>query len=145
MTWVNTGGDFYPGADRGWAFGSGAGGSYVLWNHRHGIVFAGFGVETGPTNNGIPHIIEAHLAAGTVTNPKMERNSNEWKIVPKGNGGVLYHVSEEPVTAWHYAPEVQILDNSAYPNRDKRQLAGAFYDLYAPLQRLANACDVSVA
>ncbi|MGH9847972.1 MAG: hypothetical protein ACREEM_55505, partial [Blastocatellia bacterium] len=62
MTWVNTDGDFYPGAGRGWAFGSGAGGSYVLWNHRHGIVFAGFGVETGPTKNGIPHVIEANLA-----------------------------------------------------------------------------------
>jgi len=39
----------------------------------------------------------------------------DWKLVPKGNSGVLYHVSEEPVTAWHYAPEVQILDNPAYP------------------------------
>ncbi|KPK49792.1 MAG: hypothetical protein AMK72_03630 [Planctomycetes bacterium SM23_25] len=29
----------------------------------------------------------------------------EWKIVAKGNSGVLYHVSEEPVTAWHYAPD----------------------------------------
>ena len=56
----------------------------------------------------------------------------EWKLVPKGNSGVLYHVSEEPVTAWHYAPEVQILDNPAYPKNDRRQLAGACYDLYAP-------------
>src|SRR5689334_7388799 len=24
----------------------------------------------------------------------------EWKTVPSGNSGVLYHVSEEPVTAW---------------------------------------------
>jgi hypothetical protein len=58
--------------------------------------------------------------------------SLEWKIVSNGNSGVLYHVSEEPVTAWHYAPEVQILDNSTHPNRDKRQLAAACYDLYAP-------------
>jgi len=56
----------------------------------------------------------------------------DWKVVRKGNSGVLYHVSEEPITSWHYAPEVQILDNSAYPTRDKRQLAGACYDLYAP-------------
>lgn len=62
LTWVNTDGDFYPGADRGWAFGAGAGGSYVLWNHRFGIVFAGFGIDTGPTAHGIPHVIEAHLA-----------------------------------------------------------------------------------
>jgi hypothetical protein len=56
----------------------------------------------------------------------------EWKVVSAGNSGVLYHVSEEPITAWHYAPEVQILDNTAHPNRDRRQHAGACYDLYAP-------------
>ena len=56
----------------------------------------------------------------------------EWKIGPKGNSGVLYHVSEKPVTAWHFAPEVQVLDNTAHVNRDKRQLAAACYDLYAP-------------
>lgn len=58
--------------------------------------------------------------------------SLEWKVVREGNSGVLYHVSEEPVTSWHFAPEVQVLDNSAHPTRDKRQLAGACYDLYAP-------------
>jgi hypothetical protein len=56
----------------------------------------------------------------------------EWKVLKNGNSGVLYHVSEEPITSWHLAPEVQILDNSAHPKRDKRQLAGACYDLYAP-------------
>jgi hypothetical protein len=56
----------------------------------------------------------------------------EWKIVKGGNSGILYHVSEEPVTAWHYAPEMQVLDNSIWDKRDKRQLAGACYDLYAP-------------
>jgi len=56
----------------------------------------------------------------------------EWKVVANGNSGVLYHVSEEPVTAWHHAPEVQILDNGPWAKRDKRQHAGACYDLYAP-------------
>lgn len=56
----------------------------------------------------------------------------EWKTVRNGNAGVLYHVSEEPPTSWHFAPEVQILDNTTHPTRDKRQLAGACYDLYAP-------------
>ena len=56
----------------------------------------------------------------------------EWKIVAKGNSGVLYHVSEEPITAWHWAPEVQVLDNTAHPGRSTKQLAGACYDLYAP-------------
>jgi len=56
----------------------------------------------------------------------------EWKLVPNGNSGVLYHVSEEPATAWHYAPEVQLLDNSAHRTRNPKQLAAACYDLYAP-------------
>ena len=60
--------------------------------------------------------------------------SLEYKLVPNGNSGVLYHVSEEPITAWHYAPEVQLLDNTAHRTRDSRQLAGACYDLYAPSQ-----------
>lgn len=30
MTWVNTDGDFYPGADRAWAWAAGAGGTRVL-------------------------------------------------------------------------------------------------------------------
>ena len=58
--------------------------------------------------------------------------SLEWKLVSEGNSGVLYHVSEEPITAWHYAPEVQLLDNTAHPNRNRKQHAGACYDLYAP-------------
>ena len=56
----------------------------------------------------------------------------EYKTVANGNSGVLYHVSEEPITAWHYAPEVQLLDNSAHPTRSKLELAAACYDVYAP-------------
>ncbi len=78
MTWVNTDGNFYPGADRAWAFGAGAGGSYVLWNHRYGIVFAGFGVDTRPTRAGIPQVLEAGirgpnpLATGRKLDPEGE-------------------------------------------------------------------------
>jgi hypothetical protein len=64
--------------------------------------------------------------------------SLEWKVVPEGNSGVLYHVSEEPPTSWHYAPEVQVLDNTAHPNRSKLELAGACYDLYAPSKDVTN-------
>ena len=61
MTWVNTDQDLYPGADAAWAYGAGAGGTYILWNHRNGIVFAGVAVKSGPTSNGIPHIIERNI------------------------------------------------------------------------------------
>ena len=59
MTWVNTDGNYYPGTDKAWAWGAGAGGSRVLWNHRNGIVFAGFSVPSGPSSDGIPHAIES--------------------------------------------------------------------------------------
>jgi CubicO group peptidase (beta-lactamase class C family) len=73
MTWVNTDGDYYPGADRAWAWAAGAGGSVVLWNHSNGIVFAGFDINTGPTSHGIPHIIESCIASD---NPLAQGESN---------------------------------------------------------------------
>jgi hypothetical protein len=56
----------------------------------------------------------------------------EWRIVAGGNSGILFRVTEDAETSWHVAPEMQVLDNTKHPNRDKRQLAGACYDLYAP-------------
>ena len=60
--------------------------------------------------------------------------SVQWKIVSNGNSGILYRVTENAVTSWHVAPEMQVLDNTKHPNRKKSQLAGALYDLYAPSQ-----------
>lgn len=59
----------------------------------------------------------------------------EWKIVDRaGNSGIVLRASEDALTSWHTGPEVQILDNAAYPGRSVRQLAGACYDLYAPVK-----------
>jgi hypothetical protein len=58
LTWVNTEGDYFPGADRAWAWGAGIGGMIVLWNHANGIVFAGAGVNMSPSSVGLPHVIE---------------------------------------------------------------------------------------
>lgn len=63
----------------------------------------------------------------------------EWRLVEGGNSGILFRVSEDAVTSWHTAPEMQVLDNSKHPTRKKEQLAGACYDLYAPSK------DVTVA
>lgn len=66
LTWLNTDQDVYPGADAGWAWDAGAGGSYVLWNHKFGIVFAAAGrTEQGPppAKEGVPQIIERNLTA----------------------------------------------------------------------------------
>lgn len=57
----------------------------------------------------------------------------EWRLMDRGgNSGIILRASEDAVTSWHTGPEVQVLDNAAYPGRDPRQLAGACYDLYAP-------------
>ena len=61
LTWVNTAGDYFPGAGRAWAWAAGAGGTRTLWNHRLGIVWAGIGLDTPPSALGVPQIIEAHL------------------------------------------------------------------------------------
>ncbi|MCK4785615.1 MAG: DUF5060 domain-containing protein, partial [Desulfobacteraceae bacterium] len=80
MTWVNTDQDLYSGADAAWANGAGAGGTYILWNHRNGIVFAGVSVKTGPTPNGIPHIIERNI---TGPNPLVAKYRGKIGIFPK--------------------------------------------------------------
>jgi hypothetical protein len=59
MTWVNTDRDVHPGADPGWAWAWGAGGSTVLWNHRHGIVYASRGTDW---RSRVPTLIEAQIA-----------------------------------------------------------------------------------
>ena len=58
----------------------------------------------------------------------------QWRIVSNGNSGILYRVTEDAITAWHVAPEMQVLDNTKHPNRKKSQLAGALYDLYSPAE-----------
>lgn len=63
LTWVNTDGDFYPGADKAWAAGMGAGGSIVMWNRNNGLVFAANGLKVSPTSN-LPRLIEQ-----TITRP----------------------------------------------------------------------------
>jgi hypothetical protein len=54
----------------------------------------------------------------------------EWKISPKGNSGVMYHVGETPERSYYSGPEYQVLDNSR--GEPPLQRAGALYDLYAP-------------
>lgn len=58
----------------------------------------------------------------------------QWKIVSNGNSGILYRVTEDAITSWHVAPEMQVLDNTKHLKRKKSQLAGALYDLYAPAE-----------
>ena len=65
LTWTHSDGDYFPGADPSWAFGAGAGGSYILWNHRLGVVFAAVALEMAPLADSVPHLIESCTLGGT--------------------------------------------------------------------------------
>ena len=55
----------------------------------------------------------------------------DWKISPKGNSGVMFHVTENGDETYWSGPEYQVLDNA----RGERPLeqAGSLYALYAPI------------
>ncbi|HOD84432.1 MAG: hypothetical protein BWX88_04275 [Planctomycetes bacterium ADurb.Bin126] len=59
----------------------------------------------------------------------------QWRIMDRaGNSGIILRATEDAVTSWHTGPEMQVLDNTGYPTRNKKQLAGACYDLYEPVK-----------
>ena len=55
----------------------------------------------------------------------------EWKISPKGNSGIMYHVAETDGATYMTGPEMQVLDNSV-AGGDLKVSAGADYALHAP-------------
>tara|TARA_Y100000588_G_scaffold120102_1_gene131478 strand:+ start:895 stop:1560 length:666 start_codon:yes stop_codon:yes gene_type:complete len=57
----------------------------------------------------------------------------EWKLQSGGNSGIFYFATEEGNFIWQSAPEMQVLDNTAHPDRMRKVTsAGALYDLIAP-------------
>jgi len=57
----------------------------------------------------------------------------EWKISPRGNSGIMFHVSEDYDPTYLTGPEMQVLDNSVFEgNMDGKHAAGSNYDLQAP-------------
>ncbi len=56
----------------------------------------------------------------------------QWKISPKGNSGLMYHVLEVGDETYQSGPEYQILDNAHGEKPPER--AAALYALYAPSQ-----------
>ena len=62
LTWVNTDGDYFPGADTAWAAGKGLGGSIVLWNRHNGIVFVANGLSVASRSE-FPLLIEQGIVS----------------------------------------------------------------------------------
>ena len=56
----------------------------------------------------------------------------EWKIAPRGNSGIMYHVSETEGATYMTGPEMQVLDNATFDgNVDMLHAAGSDYGLHA--------------
>jgi hypothetical protein len=56
----------------------------------------------------------------------------QWRVGKGVNSGILYRAIEDAVTSWHVAPEMQVLENVGFGDRNPLHHAGALYDLYAP-------------
>jgi uncharacterized protein YceK len=58
----------------------------------------------------------------------------EWKIAPKSNSGIFFHVQEGVVNAiYESGPEYQLIDDHGWPGQLKTsQYSGANYDMHAP-------------
>lgn len=56
----------------------------------------------------------------------------DWRISTGGNSGVMYHVSEDQPASYMTGPEMQVLDDAAFPEAEAVHRAGADYALYAP-------------
>ena len=56
----------------------------------------------------------------------------QWRVGHGVNSGILYRVTEDAVTSWHVAPEMQVLEKVGFGDPNPLHHAGALYDLYAP-------------
>lgn len=89
---------------------------------------------------------EANRAEGAksiITNKKYENFhlKLEWKIKEGGNSGIFYGVLEQPDEEIYWsAPEVQIVDNSVFPDTmdAANRMAGSLYDLVPAEPQNAN-------
>lgn len=54
----------------------------------------------------------------------------DWKIGPKGNSGVMFHVTEDGTQTYQSGPEYQVLDNSR--GEPPLERAGGLFGLVAP-------------
>lgn len=104
----------------------------------------GFRQETFPTNGwridaGALRPIEDGKVIDLITR-KQYGNFElelEWRVDPKGNGGIFLHVSEDYPEVWHSGPEVQVLDDLEHPDAENpKTSAGSIYDLVAPTNKV---------
>lgn len=63
----------------------------------------------------------------------------DWKILPGGNSGVMYRVTEDNGATYESGPEYSLIDDEGYPDKlNDVQKSGANYDVHAPSSFKAN-------
>ncbi|MCH8215996.1 MAG: serine hydrolase [Planctomycetes bacterium] len=120
MTWVNSDGDLFPGADRHWARASGAGGTIVLWNHTNGYVFVGSGIQSLTDTSSLPLVLEGAIQG---ENPLIQEPA-----VPRIGQFCHSHIlagHEEPFDA--SADSTQLRVAMTKPNGIKRVIKASHY------------------
>lgn len=100
------------------------------WRNFQSETLEGWAIEDGA-------LTLKSKGAGDIVTDKEYENFDlrlEWKISPKGNSGIMFHVSEDPKydAPYHTGPEMQVLDNDGHPDgKIFMHRAGANYDLQA--------------
>ena len=66
--------------------------------------------------------------------------SIDWKISPKGNSGILYHVTESNDQTYESGPEYQLIDDKGFPEKiEDYQKTAANYAMQAPSEDATKA------
>lgn len=103
------------------------------WKTFQGKEISGWKVIDGVLNNSG---VGSDHGGDIVTKEKFQNFelTLEWKIAPKSNSGVFYHVNEKIGKAiYESGPEYQLIDDKGWPEKlHDDQYSGADYGMYAP-------------
>lgn len=103
--------------------------------HTYGKNFAGKGWKA---EDGVLHLDPKARQndAGDLVTDKEYENFHlklDWKVAPKANSGILFHIKEDTATyhqTYSTGPEMQVLDNEGHPDGTiTKHRAGDLYDL----------------
>lgn len=103
------------------------------WKTFQGKEITGWKVINGVLNNSG---IGSDHGGDIITKEKFQNFelSMEWKIAPKSNSGIFFHVNDKIGKAiYESGPEYQLLDDKGWPDKlHDNQYSGANYGMHAP-------------
>jgi hypothetical protein len=109
------------------------GNNLTNWKHFNGGEPTGWKVENGIMKNSG---VGSDSGGDIITNDQFKNFELylEWKVAPKSNSGVFYHVQESVSGAiYESGPEYQLIDDKGWPEKlEDWQLSGACYGMYPP-------------